>query len=261
VSVQYQAYFDESGSHAGSHVLCVAGYVMEKRQARKLSRDWMAVLHAKGLPYFRMSECAHGNGPFSRLSKSDRIAVAKRVIEIIKGRTILGLAVTLNSDEFRSLMQFHPLIGGPYSFAAHMVLTGVNTWIERNNIQGKVAYFFEAGHESRPEANRIMAEIFSHENLKNEYRYGGHAFVEKEEAPAVQAADLLAWQWYTDKRHEMEGRPRRKDCASLLEHWHVPIHIGRERLIELSREWGLAPPERQTLERLYRGDQVDSAVA
>lgn len=253
VSVQVQAFFDESGSHDGSHILCVAGYIMEKRQAKKLSRDWLAALHQKNLTYFHMVDCAHGNGPFANLSKPQRSELAKRMIEIIKLRTALGLAVTVNSNDFAELIPVHPLIGSAYSFATHMALAGVFEWAQRSNAQGKIAYFFEAGHASQGEANRIMSEIFEDDERRASYHYGGHAFVEKKESPAVQAADLLAWQWYTDKRHQIEGKPRRKDLENLLQHRHQPLHIPRSRLLQLANTWGLEQPERQTIRTLQDG--------
>ena len=69
-------YFDESGSHEGSEVLCVAGYIYQKEDCLNLDWQWKEVLDQYGLPHFRMVDCAHGNGPFAKLSKDDRIVVA-----------------------------------------------------------------------------------------------------------------------------------------------------------------------------------------
>lgn len=44
-----EAYFDESGSHKGSPVLCVAGYLIESESAKLLSKEWAEVLGSKGL--------------------------------------------------------------------------------------------------------------------------------------------------------------------------------------------------------------------
>src|SRR5262249_36440756 len=153
----------------------------------------------KSLPYFRMSECAHGNGPFANLSKSERIELAARMIQIIKRDTLQGIAVTVNEREFNAHMLQHPLIGRPYTFSAQILLAGVSSWIETNPLVTNVAYFFEAGHRSQREADAIMTLMFRNPGAKERHRYSGHGFVEKERTPAVQAADLLAWQWYTDK--------------------------------------------------------------
>ncbi len=60
--------------------------------------------------------------------------------------------------------------------------------------------------------------------------YSGHGFVPKLGNPVVQAADLLAWQWLKDRKNAAEGRPRRKDLASLIAHRHAVSHIERPTL-------------------------------
>jgi Protein of unknown function (DUF3800) len=234
--VEVETYFDESGSHKGSPILCVAGYIMEKNNAIKLGDAWRAVLKEHKLPFFRMSDCAHGNGPFSGMTRQHRVEVEAMMIGIIKRYTLQGLAVTVKPDEFEQLMPKFPLIGGIYSFCAHVLLGGVYTFLEAQKALGieKVAYFFEAGHASKSEANSIITKLFSQPQIKADYCYAGHGFVLKEDTPAVQAADLLAWQWFTDKRHQTEGRPRRKDCISLLEHRHDATHIGPDQISSMT---------------------------
>ena len=75
-----EAYFDESGSHSGSPVLCVAGYLLDSENAKPLTKEWTDVLAPKGLTHFRMVDCAHGAGEFAKLSRDERIAVAKALI-------------------------------------------------------------------------------------------------------------------------------------------------------------------------------------
>src|ERR1700686_2693669 len=69
-----EAYFDESGTHQGSPIMCVAGYLFSPEQCKRFSEEWSAVLKEYGLPYFRMSECAHGTGVFSdKKDKCDEV--------------------------------------------------------------------------------------------------------------------------------------------------------------------------------------------
>jgi hypothetical protein len=233
VAVEVETYFDESGSHDGAPVLCVAGYIIGKSDAIRMDAEWRGVLRARNLPYFRMSECAHGNGPFAAIAKNDRIQLVARLIQLIKQYTIQGIAVTVNVAEFEQNVPHHPMIGRPYSFCAHVILAGISSWLGASKAVTSCAYFFEAGHASQSEANNIMNTLFRNPKAKESYRYAGHAFVEKEQTPLVQAADLLAWQWYTDKRHQLEGRPRRRDCAKLMEHHHNAVHVNPEKLVAL----------------------------
>jgi hypothetical protein len=235
--IQAQAFFDESGSHDGSHIFCLAGYIFRKSQAIKLGHEWRRVLRWKKLPYFHMVDCAHGNGPFSNLTKSERIAVQTKLIDLIKRHSMQGLAITVDPDEYADFFPRLPMDENwyekdAYGFCAQVIMTGVAEFISRNPMIAAMTYFFEAGHKSATKADKIMEAMVSQPEDKRYLRYAGHRFVEKQKSPQVQAADLLAWQWYTDRRHELEGRPRRKDCESLLQHFHTVVHIDRK---ELSR--------------------------
>ena len=59
-------------------------------------------------------------------------------------------------------------------------MTGVSVFIERNPLVRSMAYFFEAGHESAPQAHEIMQSMFAQPAVKEQFLYAGHAFVEKD---------------------------------------------------------------------------------
>jgi Protein of unknown function (DUF3800) len=238
--IQAQAFFDESGSHEGSPILCVAGYIFLKNDAIKLGHEWRKVLRWKKLPYFHMVDCAHGNGSFANLTKDERIAVETKLIEIIKRFAVQGISVTVDPMEYASFPSKLPtkpgLYDNAYALCAQTIMTGIWGFIDTNPLVGKMVYFFEAGHKSRSQADEIMRAMFAVPKHKHNFRYAGHAFVEKQDSPQIQAADLLAWQWYTDRRHQRQGRPRRKDCASLLQLHHNAIHLGTKELDTIASE-------------------------
>jgi len=260
---QIESYFDESGSHSDAHVLCVGGYIFGKSEAVSFSHQWANILAQYELPYFHMVDCAHGNPPFDVLSYQERIDVERFMIALIKDWALQGIGVTINSADFEKLMPAHPWIGSAYSFAAHILLAGVRAYIDFNEEHhrsvSKAAYFFESGHASRGEADRIMTTLFLNKKARAGHRYAGHAFLPKEEAPPLQAADLLAWQWYTDRRHKIEGKPRRKDCAALLEHPHNLVHIGSDKILKLAERFGFEKPSAEQLLNLHFGD-LDAAL-
>ena len=212
-----EAYFDESGSHDGSAVLCVAGYLIDSDGVPAFNQEWSAVLLQKGLTHFHMKDCAHGNGEFRHLSKQDRVWVAQRLIEIIKSHVIRGIGAMMVASVYEKLMPYHHNLGGAYNYCIWHCLEGVGIWADEAGFDGSTSYFFEGGHKSQSEANRIMSLAFGEGEARKKFRYSSHSFVDKKKVPGVQAADLLAWQMYTDWRHGMEKRPRRKDFASLID--------------------------------------------
>ena len=239
------AFFDESGSHADSEVLCVAGYAFEKREARLLAREWATVLRQYKLPYFHMVDCAHGNGKFAHLTKPQRIKVATSLIGIVKRRAAHGFSVSVDLAAYREVMPSWGPTRSPYAFCARCVIDEIGRWFFKTGFRGKSVYFFEAGHESRSEAEKVVGTVLTNplSKLRNiHYGYVAHSFILKQESPAVQAADLLAWQWTTDVKHQMTGLPRRKDFESLAQAPLRGAHFDKARLlyyVELLMEFGV----------------------
>jgi Protein of unknown function (DUF3800) len=219
-----ECYFDESGSDAGSPVLCVAGYLFEKEQCKALDLKWKEVLDRYKLPYFRMSACAHNKHPFPvepfcHLSPQECIPVEKELIRLINDHALLGLAVVVNEAEYQSWFAGRRVTGGSaYTFCCWQILAGIRTWMNRNQFAGEVGYFYEAGHDSQSEANALMHRIFNNPGLKAGYRYAGHGFVDKVKSRPVQAADILAWQQATQVKRWMKNNYKiRADFQALAE--------------------------------------------
>jgi hypothetical protein len=229
-----ETYFDESYDDS---TLCVAGYIFSKLRCRKLTVSWKGMLRRYHLPYFRMSSCAYGNKPFHLLSRDQRIAVETEAINLIKKHAVRGVAVSVNEREFDNLLGDDPIIQNTYQFCVWFCLLGVRNWIEENNIRGDIAYLFEAGHQHQSAANMLMNNLFTDPGLKERYRYSAHGFVDKEKAPPCQASDLLAWQWYTQRKriNQRSLAPPRADLSSLLEKRHDTIHGSPAMLLELKK--------------------------
>jgi len=212
-----ECYFDESGSHDDSPALSLAGYLFEKDRCKALELEWKKVLGYYKLPYFRMSACAHGQKPFDRLSKQECIDVEKAVIALVNEYALLGVAVVVNEKDYATWFPEPNNVRSAYTFCCWQILAGINVWIKRNNFQGEIHYFYEAGHASQSEANALMARIFNIQTLRTSYRYSGHSFVDKVKMQPVQTADILAWHWGTQLKRWLKNEHRmRKDCEALL---------------------------------------------
>lgn len=227
-----ECYFDESGSHEGSPVLCLAGYLFEKEQCKALDLGWKTVLDRYILPFFHMVSCAHGNHPFDHLNRDQRIQAQKDVIALINQHALLGLAAAVNENDYWRMFGQNSPGGTPYSFLCWQILAGIRSWINRTNFDGRVAYFYEAGHDSEGEADALMKRIFRHPNLREGYRYAGHAFVDKQQVRPVQTADILAWHWATQIKRWLNNNPdRRADFRALTTAPRHELFIGNRKTL------------------------------
>ena len=227
-----EAYLDESGTHGGSPITCVAGYLFESEQSLRLEREWKSALGDFGIGHFHMADCAGGGGDFRGRSVSDRDALCRKLIGIIQRRALLGIVASVDPREYAKVAE-RTLVerGGAYMMSLLWCVQGVGQWAASREYRGRIAYFFEAGHRLQSHASSAMMRVKTNPGLERRLCYASHAFIDKNEACAIQAADLLAWQWYKDAigNQSQPRRPRRLDLRSLLESPHYSCHLeGRD---------------------------------
>lgn len=232
-----EAYFDESGgSDANSPIFCVAGYLYEKDACISIDKEWKKVLEDHHLNYFRMVECAHGNKEFDKRTKEERIEVQTKLINLIKKYALQGYSVSFDL-RFSHLVPSGKAHGieiiSPYSLCCYWCLMAARNWADRNNYNGKIAYFFESGHANHAEANKIMNSIFDVPDLRDFYRYLSHSFADKKLVRPLQSADILAWQRRKNVKERMAGNNKtRADLLSLLESEHFTTHFDEKTLLD-----------------------------
>lgn len=223
-----EAYFDESGTHEGSPFVCVAGYLFEKGNANALDVSWQAMLQEKSLPFSRMSDCAHGTGPFKGWSKIDRTNLESRAIDLVRTYATHGFAASVVVNDFHLIPNLG-LFDSAYSFACLQMFLGVQRWANGNEFHDNVAYVFESGAQHQSEANAFMQKVFSHPQMRIDFRYSSHTFVDKASASQLQCADLLAWHWFTYNRRLQEWQKEKwKDFSRLIEKRIQVNHYDKE---------------------------------
>jgi hypothetical protein len=218
-----QAHFDES---AGDGLLVMAGYIFIKSKAIQFDRDWGRMLREFKLPYFHMIDCAHGAPPFDILSRDERIRAGTAAIKLIRKYAAQGYSASIDIEEFKSVGG-KDVVKTAYDLLLWFCLVAVKGWANRRSHSGSIGYFFEAGHASQSSANNMLQRIFKDAELKEQYRYSGHAFLEKARSFPCQAADVLAWQVLQDEKRKRWPiyRPR-GDFRALVEnkeHYHLRL--------------------------------------
>lgn len=251
---------DESGSHDGAPKLCIAGFVFEADEAVKLDAEWREVLVREKIPYMRMSQFTKdGCEPYAHLSRSRRIEIEKELIAIIRKHRSLAFASGISETMYsRVCADYFPMphVMTAYTWCLIDCEKLVEMWARDHNLDGQIAYYFESGHKHQGLANRAWDKLFSDEDRRKRFRYGSHSFIDKADAGALQAADMLAYlacKWFG------RGLPgtvsgMRKDLQQLLVahhprqmialHWWEEDEV-RERLVrylKIMREAGYEIP-------------------
>lgn len=232
MAVLSHVYLDESGTHDDSPNMTMAGYLFRADQAQRFTRDWAKDLKRIGLPCAHMTDCANGYGDYRDMELEERIQSEKLLIQHIKRRSLFGFGVSLDPHYYAKAVD--DIKGAPsaYTFCVLSCITMVRRWIERTNYDGKIAYFFEAGHRHANEADQFMNDIPANgpERMKK-FAYLSHTFIDKREALPLQAADMLAWQschfknrfdqGFTKARADFLALVRPQDITNDYTHDHI----------------------------------------
>lgn len=256
-----EVYIDESYDDQAPPILCIAGYIYKKRKAKEFSRDWANYLRRKGLPYFHMAEAAHTKSGIFKGRPELAREVEGELIKRTRKMTEIGLATTINEDDYAEFVGPREGMHSAYATALLMFMTQVRRWVNRTGFDGQIAYFFEAGHAHQNDANAFMTWLFESERIAKKYNYAGHAFLPKA-TPGLHPADLLAWQWRLETKRALDPnrtRDRRADLKALLRDHDVYMDwtradmeaVGqgmlegernREQVIEEALRTGVMPP-------------------
>src|SRR5437870_1184274 len=79
----FEAYFDESGIHAGSDVVVVAGCIIDGDKALEFSSAWDSALADFGLKFWHSSEFECRFDPFDKLDNGQRADIQKQLSNIL----------------------------------------------------------------------------------------------------------------------------------------------------------------------------------
>lgn len=228
-----EVYFDESGTHDGSPVMTMAGYLFKRTQAQRFSRDWAKCLKQLGLPAAHMTDCATGNGDYAAMPMEQRITSEKLLIKHIKQRSVLGFSFAVDPNLYDEVMGPFALMMSAYSYLLMISVASVRHWAQMRSYADRISYFFESGHRHANEANQYMNMIAEHGPEVVEFMsYQNHAFLDKRTALPLQAADMLAWLHRNHIMKTREGRAKpRGDFVALVRPKDLSGEIGRDHLL------------------------------
>lgn len=216
-----EIYFDETGTHDGSPVMGVAGYVFTKSNARKFTQKWNAHLRTQGIPFFHMSDCAPspGNAHYKGWSPERRDNHERALIRLIKETSSFGFAECCTVEGYRNLSGNG--LASRYDAYSFMLATAVNAachYLRSKSFKGRASFFFESGHRYQGEARELIERLTK--EFPEKYFNPNFAFVQKADAPPLQAADLLAWLSRNALMKSLDGKAVRRDFVALASDGH-----------------------------------------
>ncbi len=197
------AYFDDSGTHDDSLAVVVAGYLLSTEKSAGFTREWGDLLVEAGLTHWHQVNFAHSVREYAGWMEEKRVKFMRRATEIINDTVIGGVVCGVNAAAFKELSSEFPAPPDtPYPFCAMVCFKHIEKWAAEYPHSDPIDCIFESGTKGHGEIAKMVEELMSDEDGERlKFRLGAVRFEGKKETLPVQAADILAYEFYREAQN------------------------------------------------------------
>jgi hypothetical protein len=191
----YALYIDDSGHPDNQPYVVVAGFVGTEAGWLRFDPAWKDALKRNGLPEpFHMTDFMSQDR-----STKERSRILRDLAEVINSHIRARFVGGVDVAAYRRVNEKYALqecLGAPYALASRFLALQMNKWKEKNlKPDERLHLFVEEGTKHRGD----MMEVFKRDKLPEPISV-------KKSLPAVQPADMFAWEMFTFLRDEKNRR-------------------------------------------------------
>jgi hypothetical protein len=232
-----RAYLDESGTHAGSPIVTLAGYVSTEDRWQRFTAEWSAILHRFGANEFKTADWFSKKGEFNGWSDEIRYRLWHALARVIDKRVRFAVSVSVPVRDHERLtkpkLRKDSAFTDAYCFGMQACVEIITTETRRR--RERVEFVFDGGHHRQGLSARWFAEMVRRRQwIEWVSPVFGHA--SSVECQALQAADAIAW---TTRKHldDLLRDPAAKPRPELIRlRRSVTILGGRLDMVALMRD-------------------------
>ena len=209
----FTAYFDESGTHAGSSSVVVGGYISSDIRWAKFQKEWQAILDEAEIALFRMTDFRWRQGQFKGWSDQKCDKVRRQVIGTIRKRTAAAFGFAVHKTEYEAVRSSYTsstnsYMMTPYAYCVSHCLKQVAQWADKHHHTEPIAYIFESGAGCNGELESIRQQTETDQTRKEKLRFSGLSLMAKTTLNPLQAADVLVYWLYQEMKNcIVPGKP------------------------------------------------------
>lgn len=226
-------YFDESGTHANSPAVCLAGYVATVEKWATFKREWRLVLQDFGIGYFHMTDWEKRSKQFKGWDDEKRIELFQRLVLVLRKTFRRGFSATVNlsdydRERFKSIR--------PYVLCVLQCLRSVGAWAHNAKPSAPIIYILETGAGYNRAVDFVRQYILEERKRKDFFWFDSITLASKEEFSPLQAADILAYEsWEEVCNSIVSNSPKRPVRASARFLWEKQRH--KYMKLYIDKEW------------------------
>ena len=186
-------YFDESGHSSGTEFFSLAAFVSNKLEWKKFDKQWRKALKQNDAPYLHMREFAHFRGPFTSWSEEQRRSLLSGCVTAINSINAIAVGAVMSVEDFNALDSESQIkLQDPFFCCFQEVVrcVALNAVLEQENLKAHMVFSQQDGFRSK--AITLWDEMTRHSDIRT--HLGSLKFINMRDVPALQAADLLAYE-------------------------------------------------------------------
>lgn len=208
------SYVDDSGSHDDSPSYVLSAFYTTPKHWQKIIREWLGMVHRYKVNAFHATDCANGAKEFRGWSKLRRKKMFRNLVDILSRHSSLGgcsACIVLNDYKEVVYPEAHELFGGPKLLTFQLLTLEV---VKRAN--QPVAFIVDKPSKGWGAFDDIFEKTKKLSRMRH-WANNLHSLTpgDKDTFPALQTADLLAYETYRELSERVKTGPRRKIRKSL----------------------------------------------
>ena len=195
----FVGYFDDSGTHKGSPVGVVGGFVAHPTQWLGFNYRWKTVLGKYGVAVHRQSKWSNRAKPFDDPEvwpDERRHAYINELIDVIVDRDAVTIGAAVPIARLDARFPDHAKYLSPFRYAAECVFGNAARVMKQLVPDARIAYVFESGTQHLGELQQAFNEYLQNPSLKEEFGLISFATADKRDLMQLQAADIMAYEVY-----------------------------------------------------------------
>lgn len=228
--VMLRAFFDDSGTHEGgrwgpSKVITFAGIFGTEGELRGLEAEWQKHLdrplcgRKPKLSRFHMTECQASRGEFTGWTRTETDYFCHQLgtVLIESGVSAYGMACFRKDWDDLIVGDVRSILGDAEGNCVRNCFLKAATWAQMYTFDPEMMFFVD-DRPHRQRENKIVFDVFQRQTMPPP-ELVGVSFVSSGKFIPLQAADLIAWEFYQYAKDTLEsgklGLPKRPQMHRL----------------------------------------------
>jgi hypothetical protein len=203
----FTVYIDDSGTAPDQHVAIATALIIPSARLAALEREWDNLRKKENFSSFHTSECValNPNSEFADWDELKQRRVISRVRQIGKKFASSAFSIAVKKSDYDDVIpaNMRKLTGEyHYTWAIRNLISFLAKWAKNNGVTVPLEYVYDrmdprAQKDAKAEIDSVMAQA---EHMASEAgdagRYVNYSFRRRQDIPALQCTDSVAWTCY-----------------------------------------------------------------